>query len=90
MVSHSFDTEVTHFLRACLEAVDIRSGIPTYSAVWAIMKVSLLSLWSICGRMAHSGSRTWTRYLQTHRVRGVCNGHGGKVFFRLKLCIVLV
>lgn len=45
MVSYSFDTEVTHFLRACLENADIRNEFPSYSAVWAIMKVSLLSLW---------------------------------------------
>lgn len=33
-----FDTEVTQFLRACLETVDIRNEFPSYSAVWAIMK----------------------------------------------------
>lgn len=89
MVSCSFDTEVTQFLRACLETVDIRNEFPTYSAVWAIMKVSLLSLWSSCGCMSSCGSRTWTRYLQTHRVRGVYNGHVN-VFFRLKLSHRLV
>jgi hypothetical protein len=40
----SFDGEVTQFLRACLELVDIRNELPSYSAVWAVMKVGLLSL----------------------------------------------
>jgi hypothetical protein len=44
MVLCSFDAEVTQFLRACLDIVDIRNEVPSYSAVWAIMKVSLLSL----------------------------------------------
>jgi hypothetical protein len=44
MFSYSFDTEVTQFLRACLETVDIRDEFPSYSAIWAIMKVSLLLL----------------------------------------------
>jgi len=40
----SFDGEVAQFLRACLELVDIRSELPSYSAVWAVMKVGLLPL----------------------------------------------
>lgn len=40
----SFDAEAAQFLRACLDIVDIRDKVPSYSAVWAIMKVSLLSL----------------------------------------------
>ena len=42
MVSYSFDTEVTQFLHVCLEHVDIRNEFPSYSAVYGIMKVSLL------------------------------------------------
>jgi hypothetical protein len=38
----SFDAEAAQFLRACLNLVDIRNELPPYSAVWAIMKVSLL------------------------------------------------
>jgi hypothetical protein len=40
----SFDAEAVQFLRACLSMVDIRNELPPYSAVWAIMKVSLPSL----------------------------------------------
>jgi hypothetical protein len=40
----SFDAEAAQFLRACLDIVDIRNEVPSYSAVWAIMKVSFLSL----------------------------------------------
>ena len=40
----SFDAEAAQFLHACLDLVDIRNEVPSYSAVWAIMKVSLLSL----------------------------------------------
>lgn len=39
----SFDAEAAQFLRACLDLVDIRDEVPAYSAVWAVMKVSLLS-----------------------------------------------
>jgi len=39
-----FDGEVAQFLLACLELVDIRNELPSYSAVWAVMKVGLLSL----------------------------------------------
>jgi hypothetical protein len=38
----SFDGEVAQFLRACLE-LDIRNELPSYSAVWAVMEVDLLS-----------------------------------------------
>jgi hypothetical protein len=44
MVLCSFDSEVAQFLRVCLELVDIRHELPSYSAVWAVMKVGLLSL----------------------------------------------
>lgn len=42
--SYSFDAEVAQFLRACFELVDVRDGLATYSAVWAIMKVCILLL----------------------------------------------
>lgn len=43
-VLYSFDAEVAQFLRACLGLVDIPNELPSYSAVWAVMKVSPLSL----------------------------------------------
>jgi hypothetical protein len=43
-VLYSFDAEVAQFLRACLGLVDIPNELPSYSAVWAVMKVGPLSL----------------------------------------------
>jgi hypothetical protein len=42
--SYSFDAEAAQFLRACFELVDVRDGLATYTAAWAIMKVRILLL----------------------------------------------
>jgi hypothetical protein len=71
----SFDAEVTQFLRVCLELEDIRNELPSYSAVWAVMKVGLLPPLLQLRHGAYDKTRRWSRYLRTHPVQGVYSGH---------------
>ncbi len=71
----SFDAEVTQFLRVCLELEDIRNELPSYSAVWAVMKVSLMPPLLQLRRGAYDRTRRWSRYHRTHLVQGVYSGH---------------
>ncbi len=38
----------TAILRTCLELVDIRNELPSYSAVWAVVKIGLLLIPNGC------------------------------------------
>jgi len=77
---YSFDAEVAQFLRACFEMVDVRNGIPSYSAVWAIMKVCILPLMVVQSRLHGHTCRTrkWPHYHRTRRAQGVYNGRAGR------------
>ena len=76
---YSFDAEVAQFLRACFEMVDIRNGIPSYSAVLAVMKVGSLPLVIVQSRLHEPTCRTrkWPRYHRTRQAQGVYNGRAG-------------
>jgi hypothetical protein len=77
--SYSFDAEVAQFLHACFELVDVRDGLATYSAVWAIMKVCILLL-AVFQSHLHElrfATRQWPHYHRTRRAQGVYNGRAG-------------
>ena len=71
----SFDAEVAQFLRAIFEKTDIRYGIPSYSTVWAVMKVCIPLSVDLHWRLHNSIVRKWSLYRLIPRVQGVCSGH---------------
>lgn len=77
----SFDTEVANFLRVVFERADIRDGIDSYSKVWAIMKVCILSSVDLRGHFDPDVelTRKWSLYRRIPQVLGVCSGHARPV-----------
>ena len=78
----SFDTEVAHFLRVVFEKVDIRDGIASYSTVWPIMKVCILSSIDQCRHLQDCDvelTRRWSLCRPIPQVQGVCSGHAQPV-----------
>ena len=71
----SFDTELAQFLRAVFERADIRYEIDTYSKVWAIMKVCVLSSMDRLHDHDVKLTRKWPLCLPISQVQGVCSGH---------------
>jgi hypothetical protein len=75
MVQYSFDAEVSQFLQACFEKADIRNDEPSYSTVWAIMKVCIRHWWlSLTLTRVCCEIRKWTICHRINLVQGVCNG----------------